>query len=325
MEQDAKRSLGQSDVPLRLSKSTVSTSSFFRPVHGVTRLFESFRGSASQEGPAFAMADQESVQRICIFCGSDNLTREHVYPQWLSRWVPKDSVPHERFGTHDRPVSRLRPKANGYSITYTEDDEEKGRSPVMADSVLRCVCKQCNNGWMAALEEEPKPILIRQMTDPDDRLTRVERHVLLRWLAKTTAVYEMDDPVSVVLTQDVRAEIAQEDWKPKGLWEFDSMWVPNSDLYCLAHGRARLQKETVYLDQSMMQAIALGRAGYLVQYRTGIGITQRCTPIRRMPLWPRFSEEGIRPSASLMSWGDVLCGDYNTAVEPTIGGNFIAP
>jgi hypothetical protein len=165
------------------------------------------------------------------------------------------------------------------------------------------------------------------MTDPDDRLTRVERHVLLRWLAKTTAVYEMDDPVSVVLTQDVRAEITQEDWKPKGLWEFDSMWVPDSDLYCLAHGRAAsLQNPTAPLDdQSMMQAITLGRACYLVQFRTGIGITQRWMPIRRMPLWPRFSEEGIRPSASLMSWFDVLAGRYNTAVKPTIGGNFIAP
>jgi hypothetical protein len=166
---------------------------------------------------------------------------------------------------------------------------------------------------MAALEEEAKPILIRQMSDRHDRLTPPERDVLVRWLAKTTAVYEMDDPISAVLPAEVRAGIAQEGWRPKGLWEFDAVWISLYKAHVLAHGRAMLMRRKTgeLLAESMIQCLWLGHAGYLVQYRTGIEVTQRRLPVGRMPLWPRLSPDGPRPMVSESKWWDVLEGEYN--------------
>lgn len=85
----------------------------------------------------------------CIFCGptSSPITREHLWPKWISRLIlraKKDSgFEHKGYQTV------LSGKAN--------------RSWNMRgfDDTIRCVCKQCNSGWMGKLEDRAKPILTK--------------------------------------------------------------------------------------------------------------------------------------------------------------------
>jgi hypothetical protein len=74
----------------------------------------------------------------CIFCGNDPVTREHVYRRAWIDW--------------------LAPEATGF--TNTRATGERRAAPVgrpwssrTLDVVARCVCADCNNGWMNDLDE----------------------------------------------------------------------------------------------------------------------------------------------------------------------------
>jgi hypothetical protein len=56
---------------------------------------------------------------------------------------------------------------------------------------IRVVCKKyCNNGWMSALEEDVKPILIPLMLGQPTALGQAEQRILATWITKTTMVFE---------------------------------------------------------------------------------------------------------------------------------------
>ncbi len=105
----------------------------------------------------------------CIFCCSDaKLTREHVFPQWLRALFPD-------LGEADY-MRRL--------VTYSTDHhhERPGRP---FDVVVRDVCADCNNGWMARLEAEAQPILTPMLQDGARVLSVLEQHVVATWATKT--------------------------------------------------------------------------------------------------------------------------------------------
>src|SRR4051812_48668851 len=69
----------------------------------------------------------------CIFCDNASVSREHVYG---SAWIEK-----------------LIPGATGFTNTIFKGqgdalEELGGWSSGGADVVVRCVCRDCNHGWM---------------------------------------------------------------------------------------------------------------------------------------------------------------------------------
>lgn len=116
--------------------------------------------------------------RKCIFCGGDGLTKEHVLGKWVSKLVAI-------------PPQGTRVYIDGESLMDGQLIRHQRRYPKNIDLQVRCVCKPCNIGWMAKMEEEVKPIieiLIRTqsytITEPDQRLLSI-------WAIKTaiTASY----------------------------------------------------------------------------------------------------------------------------------------
>ena len=61
-------------------------------------------------------------------------------------------------GRH-REVTTTFPLEDGGKVSTTRIP---GYAPSRKDDVARAVCAGCNNGWMAQLESEAKPIIIRQ-------------------------------------------------------------------------------------------------------------------------------------------------------------------
>jgi hypothetical protein len=214
--------------------------------------------------------------RSCIFCGGTPVTREHVWPQWLARHLGPDSALHADQGANLHPVDRVR-KIEGTPV-MVEFSELRGNSMRKSDHVVKAACGTCNSGWMARLETACKPILLRQMSDRDARLSEEEVRILARWLIKTTAIFEMDDPESAVLPRHVLSALADEAEEIPGSWDFDAMWFPKgADRFDIAHGRALM----VDLDteeqfgSSMLQTLVIEHAVYAVQYREGLAPPRR--------------------------------------------------
>jgi hypothetical protein len=121
-------------------------------------------------------------QRTCIFCGkllhpkgqmARSKTNEHVFPAWLQIHL----------GIASHPVNPTRVRTDTRQIIDV-------RQHLMDSFKAGAVCHDCNTGWMAQLESEAKPIVLRLIDDPS-RLTSLsqgERFILARWTLKTAAV-----------------------------------------------------------------------------------------------------------------------------------------
>lgn len=80
------------------------------------------------------------MARVCVFCATSGrpLTREHIYPDWLSTRFKKGLVATNEVKSDT--ASRLWEKA------------------IFQDTV-NVVCAECNNGWMSAIESDTKDVL----------------------------------------------------------------------------------------------------------------------------------------------------------------------
>lgn len=252
--------------------------------------------------------------RSCIFCQGSPLTKEHVWPRWLAKQAGIDAELNQVVPSDERrPIKRLR-VVNGQTSTWLE---EKGRSPKQSDHVVRAVCAGCNSGWMADLEGTCKPILTRQMADRNHVPSAFEREVLVRWLIKTTAVYEMDDPQSVVLPSHERARLAHGPVGDDGLWEVDAVWVPGPEMFALGHGRAIIgTTDGREIGQSLLQVLWIGHAGYVVQYRSTHDIkTRKMRLVNRRSLLTPVEPARRRPIVNPLGWWRLVEGHYTTKVR----------
>jgi hypothetical protein len=106
-----------------------------------------------------------------------NLSREHVFPNWLNTVFGKTKEPYQVAWRADR--------ADG---TRQHRTHQTGR----IDQTVFTVCRVCNNGWMARLEGEAKPLLVPLITDEAGlrRLTPQDQLTVAAWASLKVAVAE---------------------------------------------------------------------------------------------------------------------------------------
>ena len=134
---------------------------------------------------------------ICIFCGEDRpLTKEHMVPNWYRRefaWRRPKSV---------HVIEGFREGSGVYAgkgrIGHAGDIHDRG---------IRCVCAECNNGWMSGLQEQAMPFLREMIVAGDTRVPAAAAPIIMRWLCMATCVWETADPPTAVLTATQRREI----------------------------------------------------------------------------------------------------------------------
>lgn len=124
------------------------------------------------------MAEQEDgatrSKRRCVFCGSRDLTKEHVWPAWLAN------------------VARTEARARHFSIAEVQEDVRK-RTPFFGppfQTTVRRVCGKCNHGWMNDLENAARPALTSMIQGRGRTLHRATRQTLGLWAWKTTLMFE---------------------------------------------------------------------------------------------------------------------------------------
>ena len=85
-----------------------------------------------------------ATQRKCVFCGNTDLSKEHIFAQWLLK----------ELGILDNTVKMTHAGFAG---------EISNRQHPFSKLVNGLVCKSCNNGWMSDLEGQCQHHIINLM------------------------------------------------------------------------------------------------------------------------------------------------------------------
>lgn len=123
--------------------------------------------------------------KLCIFCRlpfspSRPSTQEHIWSKWMRELLPR--------GPGTQRISRFN---DGEAAELLESREYSG---VLQNKFKpRVVCRDCNTGWMSALEDATKPILHPLIREEARHLTRDDQKTLATWACLKNMVAEFSD------------------------------------------------------------------------------------------------------------------------------------
>jgi len=144
----------------------------------------------------------QKSSRSCIFCGSRDITREHIWPDWLKRHVT-------RLSTH-RLHSTSRYTGHGY------EHEQSKRPGDPRAWRLRVTCRKCNGGWINHIDDDAKEVILPLKDGKWGCFLQAERLVLARWATRFTMVFEFAHPATIVATQAEREHFRDHKIPPQG-------------------------------------------------------------------------------------------------------------
>lgn len=109
----------------------------------------------------------------CIFCGRNNVTKEHVFSRW----------------THKYMLPRQQKKATSVIGVETDDgvvESAEFKMPgEMRDWQIECVCgggpTTCNNGWMRDLDNLAEPIMKPLILGDRATLGEADQKIIATW------------------------------------------------------------------------------------------------------------------------------------------------
>lgn len=126
----------------------------------------------------------------CIFCGRQDLSREHVWPTWSHEYVRRP----------DNPKQYIRRRLTTSSRTHVS--KETGSETKHGDvttTKLKVVCERhCNNGWMSRLETRVKPILVPMLTGNRVLMSKYNQEIVATWIAMKMMTAEFSVPDDIV-------------------------------------------------------------------------------------------------------------------------------
>jgi len=146
----------------------------------------------------------------CIFCGTDTkLTKEHIWPDWLKNYIPKDMPNYLAAKTIESFE-----KASEQTVKRIGGDPHSRR--------VKCVCGDCNNGWMSDLQQLAKPIVVPIIEGKSVTLNEKEQKIIASWSAMAVMCSEQGDPPNIAIAQGLRDILFQHHVPPKKRWR---TWV----------------------------------------------------------------------------------------------------
>lgn len=134
----------------------------------------------------------------CIFCGGGNLTKEHLNPEWLQPFLT-EKLPY----THHF-ISSTKADESGAVTSHEAGSGKLHRQGDIHTKKLRIVCQRCNNGWMSALQERAKPLLLPLILGNWPKLSPEDQKVIATWITMSVMVHEFDHPSTAAISSDER-------------------------------------------------------------------------------------------------------------------------
>lgn len=161
--------------------------------------------------------------RVCRFCGGKPVTREHLWPRWLRATPAGAELLGRRLSDGDNFKVMFRTDYDPTTNVAVIAPEMRGTQLSAQDAVLKVPCRGCNNGWMSQLEVETQRIALPIMSERPTVIDGPSVGVLLRWLLKTSAVFEFDDPPTRTYSPEVLKAIMN-GVEPPGQWAYWAGW-----------------------------------------------------------------------------------------------------
>ena len=116
------------------------------------------------------------MQRTCLFCDRTKLTLEHVWPDWVSRYL---------YGSPRR--------GRFTAVRYDGPNRTPVGKPFQAAELnhkARLVCSKCNNGWMSDAEHCAKPVLQPLLSGHTVTLNAQDQATLRAWIVLRAMILE---------------------------------------------------------------------------------------------------------------------------------------
>ena len=101
----------------------------------------------------------------CIFCGKTPVTKEDLFSKWILRLLARE---------FDTVKCRKGSSSRSSADAYWESDQPNR-------TVVKCVCRPCNNGWMSELERAAKPTLASLILGEGVALDTEMQETIAKW------------------------------------------------------------------------------------------------------------------------------------------------
>lgn len=157
--------------------------------------------------------------RSCIFCGdTGSLTREHIIPAWLARYVKGELTP--------STVSTFR----GVHLNFS--GEKLSERVIKGDKhTAKIVCGRCNNGWMSRLEMAFAKLLPKLMMGQNpSNFSLNERRAMTIWLVKTGIMAQWSANYRRILPDDFPLGLKCGEILPSGISSFAAKKVSDRSI-----------------------------------------------------------------------------------------------
>jgi hypothetical protein len=140
------------------------------------------------------------------------MSQEHGVPKWIGRIpsIARNIEPATSAAYREIPITT-------FDVATQSRQTELIKTATKALHVTQMtlkVCRECNNEWMARLEDDVIPILTPIIEGEFRSLNLKEAHSVSIWAAKTAAVAELDLPEVQVISPKQRAAILRREMPP---------------------------------------------------------------------------------------------------------------
>lgn len=145
---------------------------------------------------------QQKPQGQCIFCQGHGMTKQHIWPNWMSHAdIPYRQEALAATANHQLLYgSRLifdTSKTNNELIVHQPNVINRKGS--ILTRKLRMVCQKCNNQWMSVIEDKSKNIILELQSHKPTVLSESEQYDLAAWITLMTIICEFTDiPTKVI-------------------------------------------------------------------------------------------------------------------------------
>jgi hypothetical protein len=146
------------------------------------------------------MSKKSKTPGICVFCGSLGVTKQHIWPDWLKKVIPREGSEHFQLLT--------KIKATDPKLVTLQPELQSHNGPT-GSRKIRNVCAKCNNGWMSKLESSAKPILIDLMSSKKVFLDFDQQEILSNWIVMISIMAEYTDKATLAIPDNHRYHLMQ--------------------------------------------------------------------------------------------------------------------
>jgi len=251
--------------------------------------------------------------RRCAFCGkTGRASNEHVWPQWLRAHA--NEVSPSRY-LHTAGFTRT--AADTLAETPTVTTHQPGS---VFNIRARAVCRECNNGWMSALEQQAKPLLLAMIgaVQPGSAITLApdQAATIATWAIKTAWMREESNPGPKATTQEMRQALHRTALPP----EYSQVWaashagdrdfdINQASIDVMRHDRPWNDDDVRHVLWTSLTFCGISLLAYTVD---GWGVQQpQRDPAQWIQIWPCASE--VRFPAVAVTDREVLLAVVNQA------------